>query len=253
MEVVALLRLLWRYRVAFAVGWMVASAVGFMATRGTTSQFGVASMRVLLDTPRSQTVDATPVDPSLLDWRTGVVADLMATNDARQSIAGEIGIAADKIAVSAPYMSLPLVHTPLPEATRQASAPQPYQLAIQAVKGLPMIEIAASAPSAAAAARLVSVASDVLKAEFASKPAPGAEELVIDDVSPVRAGEVFNRPRRSTAALGAVLVLGLWCAGIALVSAFRRRRTRPGSGSRSSESAGDRVNGYLTAAPRRSP
>jgi hypothetical protein len=253
MEVVAFLRLLWRCRVAVAIGCIVAAALGFMATRGTTSRFGVASMRVLLDTPSSQTVDVTPVDPSLVEWRTGVAADLMATTPARQRIARDMGIGVDEVAVSAPYMSMPIVATPLPEAARYVgAAPQRYQLAIQAIKALPIIEIDASAPTRAAAARLATVASDALKAEFAVKAAPGIEEFVVEDVGPVRASEVVDRPRRLTALVIAGLVLGLWCAGIALVVAIRRARSRPGRSSSSYGSTGDRRDGHLTTAPRRS-
>ena len=61
MELVALLRILWRRRVYVALGLVLALAVGFAASRGETRQLGIASTRVVIDTVDSQLVDAEPV------------------------------------------------------------------------------------------------------------------------------------------------------------------------------------------------
>ncbi len=152
MELVALLRVLWRFRIAVAVGAIVAIGVGLMLTRGATSRFGVASMRVMLDTPQSQTVDANPTGAATLEWRAGLLADLMGSDALRLRIARQMGIPADSLVVTAPYLSVPVVPVPLPRHALDVAAviPQPYQLAIQAASWLPIIRIDARAPSRAA-------------------------------------------------------------------------------------------------------
>jgi hypothetical protein len=237
MEFVTLLRILWRYRIAVAIGWIVAVLLGLAFLRGPTSHFGVASMRVVLDTPDSQTVDVDPDGASTLDWRADLAADLVGTDRARQRIAQQMGIAVDDLAVVAPFMSVPIVATPLPKTALETAAtvPQPYQLAIQAALPLPIILIDARAPSAQRAAQLASTAADALKAEFAVESTPETQKFVVEDVGPARSREIVNSPRRMMAAAVVFIAFVMWCTSITLfagLSRARRRtraRMRPGS------------------------
>ena len=61
MELVAVLRALWRFRLLVVVGCVVAGGLGYMATQGVTTYQGTASTRVMLDTPTSQTLEANSV------------------------------------------------------------------------------------------------------------------------------------------------------------------------------------------------
>jgi hypothetical protein len=226
MELVALLRMLWRFRIAVAVGGIVAIALGFMATKGATSRFGVASMRVVLDTPHSQTVDVAPVGASTLEWRADLSADLMATEPTRSRIAQAVGIAKEQLVVSTPSMSVPIVPMPLPQAALDAAAavPEPYQVSIGAASPLPIVAIDTRAPSREMAARLATVAAEALKTTFAGEAAPDTQQFVVDDVGPVQAREIVNPPRKMTAVIVVFVFFAFWCTCITLLAGFARPR-----------------------------
>ena len=65
MELFAALALLWRHRLLLLIGALVAIAIGWKAMQGETTRFGVATARVVLDTPTSQLADTAPIgEPS---------------------------------------------------------------------------------------------------------------------------------------------------------------------------------------------
>lgn len=228
MELLAFLRVLWRFRIAVALGAVVAIALGVMVATAQTSRFGVASMRVIVDTPSSQTVDVNPVGVTTLEWRTGLFADLMATDEARESIARKLGIAPDSLVVAAPYMSVPAVPVPLPRAALEAArtVPEPYELGIQAAPLLPIIGIDARAPSPEQAARLASAAADELKAAAAVELTRQTQTFVAEPVGPPKAREVVNGPGRLVAVAVIIVAFGVWCAGIGVIDALKRSRRR---------------------------
>jgi hypothetical protein len=226
MELVALLRILWRFRIAVVLGGLVAIGLGYMAMRGTTSHVGVASMRVMLDTPTSQIVDVDPTGAATLEWRASLLADLMSTDPMQQRIARGMGIPTDDLVVSVPDLSVPVVPAPLPRAGLEAAAavPEPYQLAIRPATLLPIVGINSRAPSRAEAARLATVAADALGSSSATDVTADVQELVVNDVGPVHTREVVNGPRPTIAVVAAVFFFGLWCASIALAALLSRRR-----------------------------
>jgi hypothetical protein len=232
MEVVALLRVLWRHRIAVAVGAVVAIAVGLLVMRSDRTQLGVASMRVILDTPNSQTVDVAPVGVTTLEWRTGLYADLMADQTSRERIARSMGIDVDQLVVRSPALSAPLVVIPLPQAALDAAGTvaEPYELAIQALPPLPIIAIDARAPSREAAGRLASAAAEALKAATEVELTAETQQFVMTEVGPPKTRAVVNGPGRPTAAIIVVVVFCAWCTGITLIAALtrgRRPRRRP--------------------------
>src|SRR3954465_14176653 len=97
MELVAVLRALGRFRLLVVVGCVVAGGLGYMATKGATTYQGIATTRVMLDTPTSQTLEANSVYGPSLEWRSALVGDLMATDATRDRVAREMGIAADQL------------------------------------------------------------------------------------------------------------------------------------------------------------
>lgn len=228
MELVALFRMLWRFRAAVVVGGLLSLMLGFMAVRGTPSRLGVASLRVAVDTPSSETVAADPPGASSLAWRAALSADLMATATIRQRIAKQMNVDSEKLAVTAPSLSIPMVPTPLPVAASKAAGTvaEPYQLAIQSVSDLPIVEIDARAPTRATAAMLARVASDELKAEFAVTGTHGTEKFVVNSVGPVRSRAIVSGPRKVMAVAIAFVVFTLWCLAITLVAALAGRRNQ---------------------------
>ena len=82
MELVAILRVLWRRRVAVLAGALLAVLVGFgMASPPTRS--GIAWSSVALDTRPSQLVARTPKGADTLSWRSSLVTHLATSTDAR--------------------------------------------------------------------------------------------------------------------------------------------------------------------------
>jgi hypothetical protein len=232
-ELVGLLRVLWRYRIAVAAGAVVAMAVSVALMSGAKTRVGVASTVAFLDTPTSLTVDVNPPGMDTLEWRSRLLADLMSTRESRQRIADKMKIPIDSLVVRAPYMSVPPASFPLPRTALEAgaAAPEPYVLAIESVDLPPLIEIDSRAPDRKRAAELVVAAVDALKAASATQVVPGkTEQFVVEAEGTPEASEIASGPGRIMPAILGVLLFGLWCAGIMLFDALRRaRRGRSGA------------------------
>lgn len=232
MELVALLRLLWRHRVVVAVGAVVALAAGFAATRGESTVVGVASVRLVLDTPRSELLDANPVGMATLEWRADLLGDAGGADDVRDRVATAMGIPPGELVMTAPARLVPTIAVPLPEHALDAAAavPNHYQLAIQAASGLPIVGIDARAPSREAAARLATAAVHALQARATEDAASNdTQGFSVEPVGAVKARAIVEKPRKVMAAAVAVVLFGLWCTGVTFVtgvSRVRRRRER---------------------------
>jgi hypothetical protein len=233
MELAAVLHVLWRFRIVVAVGAVVAIAAGLWDAKGGTARLGVASMRVILDTPKSLTVDVNPPGMDTLEWRAGLLADVMSTREWRRHIAREMGIPIDSLVVMAPYRFGPAAPFPLPRAALDAAAvaPEPYVLAIESVERPPIIEIDARAPSRERAGRLAAAAAAALEAAApVEELVPGKSQgLVAYAVGPPRSFDVASGPGRLMPGVVAAVVFGFWCAGIVLIAAMASaRRSRIG-------------------------
>jgi hypothetical protein len=229
MELTALLRVLWQHRLLVALGALAAGALGLSVASGhVSSRLGIAHVRVVLDTPTSQFVDAVPDGADTLPWRAALLADLAASDTSTRQIAKAMGIAPSALVVSAPYLSAAPIGVPLPTRALDAAAvkPEPYQLAIQGVGANPIIGIDAQAPTRAQAARLAAVAIDALRTRIAA-PATAADpqQLVLENVGPVRAKEVNQDSPFKAAAAASIAAFTLWC-GIIVFTAGVHRRSR---------------------------
>jgi hypothetical protein len=227
MELVALLRALWRRRRLAAVGLGVAVCIAFLASRGETTTVGVASKRVVLDTVNSQLVDAEPVGADTLAWRAALLADLMGGDAGGPRIADQLGVPERDIAIFAPYLNEPAKATPLSDRATEAAATttEPYVVAIQAAEPLPIIRIDATAPDGDEAIRLAEAAADALKAASAAHvDTADLLAFVVEDVGPVRARTITEGPRRIVAGVLALMFFTLWCIGVVVYGAMSVRR-----------------------------
>ena len=229
MELVTFLRLLWRYRIAMAVGFLVALALGFLATRGAETHVTVASTRVVLDTPESQLIEDLPTGADTLVWRAALLADLAASDSLRTEIESQAHVADAQLAVTAPYMATPPVVVPLPVAALSAAEAQadaePFGVAVQGVDNLPIISINTHAPTRGAAVRLAHATASVLEsAAAAHRGEPRTQSFVVEDVGPVKAKTITDGPRKIAGAIVVILVFGLWCFVLAFGTGIHRRR-----------------------------
>jgi hypothetical protein len=236
MELVALLRVLWRHKLVVAAGGLLAIGLAVMLANKPTTRFGAASSKVLIDTPTSQLVDADPVGAPTLAWRAALLAELMGTDAIRVRIAREMGVAPQSLVITAPSQAVAPIPLPLPvkalDAAAASAARKPLQLSIDELRQLPIVRIDARAPSRRTAARLVTVASTVL-ADAVRAPAASAtvhpvdlQDLVAHELGPVRSRAIVNGPRRVMAAGMAIAVFVLWCSGVMLISGLARARRR---------------------------
>jgi hypothetical protein len=228
MEVLPILRVLWRRRLALVLGLLVVA--GLVVVRGATDpSSGLASTRVALDTPNSQLVDVAPVGATTLAWRASLLAHLVSSDSAKQEVARRLGIPVDQLAVNDPIMSFPVVPASVPKAVAEVAAitPAPYVLSVFLPNGeLPIIDIEAYAPDRSAAARLAGAATSFLESEGSPPGRPRMQPFVIQSVAPVHAKTVRSHNGVVKAGAVAIFLFCLWCACVAL-GPLVLRRVRP--------------------------
>jgi hypothetical protein len=231
-ELFALARVLWSYRIMVIVGAVLSVVLGFFVMKGPETHFSTASARVVLDTKNSQLVDVEPTGADTLGWRAALLADLLGDKAQKADVARTMGIREADLFISAPYLSAPNVATPLPKHSLEAAhtSSEPYELALQGVPALPIVAIDARAPTPAAAAKLAAAAATALKrSATAHAGVDGTLAYTVEDMGPVKAREVVNRPRRSVGLAATLLLFGSWCFLLVLIAGTRRaiRPSRP--------------------------
>jgi hypothetical protein len=226
MELVALLRLLWRHRALVALGLVAATVAALMLAPGKSESFAVASGRVVVDTAESQLLNAEPEGADTLPWRAGMLADLAGSQSATSQIAGDVGVAPESVVVTAPHLAVPEAETPLSVSALDAAAAtsHPHVVAVGLVdERLPIISVDSRAPDRAGAARLVTATVNALRT-LAWAPNRGADRqtLAVETLGPARTTELGGEPRR-LAAMGVFgAAFGLWCVGMALALGIKR-------------------------------
>jgi hypothetical protein len=235
MELLPILRLAWRRRLALGLGVVLALALGLMSARGAATNQGVASTRLLLDTPVSTLVDAAPKGAETLGWRTELLADLMTTWPVRLQIARETHVSVQQVVVVNPTLNTPVLPTTLPRraAGVAASAAATFVLTVLADPALPMVSMEASAPSRDAAARLVAAGVSALKTAAAVAPdVPRTQPVVVQDAGSIQASDVRSGAGKKQAAAVCVAVFLLWSAMVLVVPAVLTRARRSASRAR---------------------
>jgi len=231
-----IIRLAWRRRLALVLGVAVAVAMGVVLGRGPVAHQGVAAMRLLLDTPASQLVDASPQGADSLVWRAEWLANLMTSSRARRRIAQDAGIAPGRLAVISPSLSTPVLPATLPRRASQGAdaTTAPYVVTALADPTLPIISIQARAASPAAASRLAIAVAAELKLAAAPARATRKRVLVVEDVETLRPLLEVSGTNHKRGAAAALAALFLWCCAVLGSAALPiGRRARRGLRSRS--------------------
>ena len=155
---------------------------------------GVASARVLVDTPDSQVVDLNPkgADPTLSS-RATLLANLMASSPVKIIIARDAGVPPQAFVAVAPVRDGP---TRSPRRT-PADDEHGADTDIQTEDALPIIAVSAQAPTAEQAARLANAAGtglrDYLRSVAGAQNVPAARQVYLE---PRRGPVGRRRPRR---------------------------------------------------------
>jgi capsular polysaccharide biosynthesis protein len=242
MELVSILRLLWRHRVLVAIAALVSVLVGLSMVyriglppklESRHYQVGIGSVTALVDTPHSQVVDLggdTGSDIATLSARASLLASLMASSPLKDEIASRAGIRPDELLTAAQSGGTSDA-APAPTPANDAEATILKASIANLDSGqIPIISVNTQAPTEAAAARLanesIAVLQQQIKSQAGTDKVPEARRVVVRQLGPARSATVSRGPSPTIGIAVAVLVLLLGCATIvgmsALVGGWRR-------------------------------
>lgn len=231
METVKILRELSRHRLLVSIAALAAILVGLLMTytlslppKSRAYEVGVASARILVDTPRSQVVEVAPRGSEALGARASLLSALMTEGEVKAAIARRAGLAPRQLVSSAEAEP-----TVVPAGDRPPS--ELYLLHTRLVtnahgEALPMIEVEAQAPDAEQAGKLATAAVAGLSTHLDSKAAvedvPDARRLGVTGLGAPQAATEVRGPRRLFALAAALIVFVGACGAIVLFAALRR-------------------------------
>jgi hypothetical protein len=222
MDTVTILRRLWRLRLLVAIVAMFALLVGVWVSYKLPSfesrkyEVGVATARILVDTPASQVVDVAPKGSDSLGVRATLLSNLMVDGVVKSVIAKRAGIPEAKLSGIADSADGPSAGASKPD-------PRGYSLAttvLVTTKGdsLPIIEITAQGPDARAAQKLANASIDGLREYLDSKAVaeqvPDAQRLRVSGLGVPQAQQQVRGPRTIFSVVAVIFVFGLGCAAI---------------------------------------
>jgi hypothetical protein len=173
MELVWILRVLYRRRVAVIAGAVVALVIAlagayrvslFPPSLGDRVQSsGYARETVLVNTPNSLVGAARPNGNASVVIKASLLGAALATDEARAAIAKAIGRPVGELEVTTTAEAVPQVPDYLSLAALKAAVhPAPYSVKISQGNGLPILSIAAGAPTPAEAQRLATASTAAL-------------------------------------------------------------------------------------------
>jgi hypothetical protein len=201
MELVSIIRQLWRRKLLVTLVFLVALCVAIWSAYKVPSmekrglQLGAASSQILVDSPASTLVEGVDANQlTTLSTRARVYAQYLASLQARDTIAKATGIPSRAIKVSGPFSS---------DISRNNYQNQPaesrandvlkegagYRLIFDAQEGVPIISVSAQAPTAEAAIKLAQ-ASFVALNEYVDKLQREADAVPEKEVAKGAAPEV---------------------------------------------------------------
>jgi capsular polysaccharide biosynthesis protein len=226
MDTVTILRELWRVRLLVAIVALIAllagTAVVFKISfppklESRRYEVGVATARILVDTPSSQVVEVAPKGSDTLGVRANLLASLMVDGVIRSTIAQRAGLKPNQLIGTTDAATDQSGSSSTP-TTRRSFVLKTQVLTNTAGDELPIIEIDAQAPDRAHAARLASAAvsglSDYLNSKAALQRVPDADRLQIDGLGAPAATTAVRGPSTILGIVAAFLIFVLGCAGI---------------------------------------
>jgi hypothetical protein len=234
MESVTILRELWRRRVAVGVVALAAILAGLLLSfrpglppESRRYDVGIATARLLVDTPQSQVVKVDPRGSDTLGLRANVLANLMVDGKAKAAIAKRAGLEPRRLLG---FAESELEPRPVPAKalddpginlikTRVVMNPDGEQL--------PIIEVEVQAPNAARATALANASVTGLTDHLGAKAAADADvearkRLRVTGLGTAPATVSTRGPSPLVALAAAIFVFLAGCAAILLVSALAR-------------------------------
>jgi hypothetical protein len=229
MTSVTILRVLWRNRVmvcvaglaALAAGWMIAFGASF-PPKPRAYTLGVATVSVLVDTPKSQVVEIDPKGSDTLGARANVLANLMVDGDIKNAIARRIGIGADKLSANVDAADKSGPTQPL---TRRSLSYSTSVAVTSDMAELPIIRVSTQAPTLKQAITLanatVAGVGEYLDSKAVDETIANDRRLRVRALGTAQGHEAARGPGRMMALGVAIFAFLAGCTVIVAVSALR--------------------------------
>lgn len=243
MELIPLLRRLWRRKVALGIGLVLAIGAAAAIGGSPPAASEVAWTRVALDTPKSELVQSAPSGADTLAWRASLLIHLMGTDAEGHELAQRLQVPPYEVAVIDNAFTLPEVPAsmPLRAATAASTTAAPYVLTLGMDDPLlPVIAIKAAAPRRDAAVRLAAAAvarlqaqSSPVAARYSSKILTGGgaalklQQFNVEQVAPIRTKRETARSLPTKQIGVTVFVFAAWLVGTLLFRRIMQLRRRP--------------------------
>jgi hypothetical protein len=234
MESVTILRKLWRRRLAVCLVALAAILTGLLLSfrlglppESRRYDVGIATARVLVDTPQSQVIKVDPKGSETLGLRANVLANLMVEGKAKAAIAKRAGLEPRRIvAIAESELEQQMVPA---KARRNPDVNLMKTRVVTDLDGerLPIIEIEVQAPDAARATALANASvtglTDYLNARAAADEEVDARRrLRVSGLGTAQATVSTRGPSPVVTLAAAIFVFLAGCAAILLVSALAR-------------------------------
>jgi hypothetical protein len=235
MQLFAILNELGRRRFVVAVALLLSIGVGmsvaYRVSPGLPPQFharqysvGVASARVLINTPSSIVADLNPNGGGSLATHAQLLGNLLASEQVRTAIAGSARVPLSDLVVE-PLSVGGVVQTPLAVSTPAPTGAS--TLSVNADPLLPLITINAQAPNPATAAALANGAVIALQSYIqtvaASEKIPPSHRTVVTSLGTAQARSTTRGPSHLYGVIATIFLFGLCCYLIIVISGARSR------------------------------
>jgi hypothetical protein len=235
MQLYAILNELWRRRIIVGIALIVSILLGLMVAfkvspglpptlTSRAQQVGVASTRVLINTPSSIVADLNPAGGASLSTHAQLLGNLLSSDEVHNAIAKTAGLAPSQLTIS-PLAVGGVIQTPL-----AVTAPAPIgasSVSVNADPLLPLITINATAPSPKQAAALangsVSVLQSYIQTVAAEEGIPASRRPVITSLGSAVGLPSTSGPSKMYSAIAIVLLFGISCYVILLATGGKAR------------------------------
>jgi hypothetical protein len=237
MDLITILRALWRGRLFVVLGTLVAIVAGVVVAYRVTPavppklesrqyQVALGTVNVLVDTPDSQVIDLSPSGADAVGTRASLLASLISTSPIKDAIAARVGIPADQLVVLGPQAGAGPTAPSGTKAAVGADGRRANVIAIRTDETLPVISIDTQAPTEAGAISLANGAAaglqDYLTTVVKSQKVPESRRLVLRTLGTPEVGVSVRGPRKAYGILLGAFLLGLFCAAIVLLPGIAR-------------------------------
>jgi hypothetical protein len=235
MQLYAILNELWRRRIIVGIALLASVFIGLMVAFKVSPglppkltprahTIGVASTRVLINTPSSIVADLNPAGGTSLPTHAQLLGNLLSSDQVHNAIAKSAGLAPSDLTIS-PLAVGGVVQTPL-----AVTAPTPVgasSVSVNADPLLPLITISATAPTPQQAAALangsVRVLQSYIETVAAEQNIPTSRRPVITSLGSAVGLPSVSGPSKLYSAIAIVLLFGLSCYVILVVTGGRAR------------------------------